>query len=173
MSKALTSFDIGMRDVDELVDTYNQLNQGVEKAPEVLKRAALIMAMTAWETYVEDRVQEFVDDNMKMLKGSQISKYVQDKLDQEIRYFHTPNSHKTGKIFEGLVGKNITEEWVLNNFSNEDTKKTLDYYIKLRGEVVHRSVTDKSSPHLVKKEILEKCIKFLRGLAVCTDEILE
>lgn len=44
-------------DAENLLSHFNTLNT---KPPppeiEVLKRAGLIMAMTAWETYVEDRV---------------------------------------------------------------------------------------------------------------------
>jgi hypothetical protein len=39
---------------------------------EVLKRAELIMAFTAWETYVEDRIAEAVIPQLKLLEGCQM-----------------------------------------------------------------------------------------------------
>jgi len=61
MPTARETFDSSIRDAVELLDHFNAIN--VLPPPpnaEVLKRAGLIMACTAWETYVEDRVQEAV-----------------------------------------------------------------------------------------------------------------
>ena len=59
MSAASDAFEQSILDADNLLAHFNKLNT---KPPppeiEVLKRAGLIMAMTAWETYVEDRVTE-------------------------------------------------------------------------------------------------------------------
>ena len=59
MSKASDTFTQAILDAENLLKHFNTLNT---KPPpleiEVLKRAGLIMAMTAWETYVEDRVTD-------------------------------------------------------------------------------------------------------------------
>jgi hypothetical protein len=60
VSSANLAFDIGIRDAEELLkhfDNAYELPRPPENA-EVLKRAGLIMACTAWETYVEDRISE-------------------------------------------------------------------------------------------------------------------
>jgi hypothetical protein len=59
MSKAQVTFESSIRDAEELLAHFDSLN----KLPppdnaEVLKRAGLVMALTAWETYVEDLVRE-------------------------------------------------------------------------------------------------------------------
>ena len=59
MSNASDTFVQSIQDAENLLKHFNALNT---KPPppeiEVLKRAGLIMAMTAWETYVEDRLLE-------------------------------------------------------------------------------------------------------------------
>ena len=47
MSNSSECFDVAIQDVEELVEFYDLLNQDNKKDPEVLKRSALIMAMTA------------------------------------------------------------------------------------------------------------------------------
>jgi hypothetical protein len=59
MSQAKITFDAAIQDADELLGHFNRINtQPPPPNAEVLKRAGLIMAFTAWETCVEDRVRE-------------------------------------------------------------------------------------------------------------------
>lgn len=162
-----------MKDVDELMETYDLLNSDYpNKQPEVLKRAALIMSFTAWETYVEDCFDETVHRYLLGVKGSPIHQYIEGKVKNDLRYFHTPNSMKTKKLFEELLQKDITQDWKWENFDPKRAQEKLDYYIKLRGDIVHRAVTNKQEPHPVKKDEVEKCIRFLRSLAKAMDRSL-
>ena len=57
MSKASETFEHSIKDAENLLKHFNTLHPGSGHPPpdvEILKRAGLIMAMTAWETYVED-----------------------------------------------------------------------------------------------------------------------
>lgn len=47
---------------------------------EVLKRAGLVMALTAWETYVEDRLNEEVQLRLRVVAGSSIGHFVSHQL---------------------------------------------------------------------------------------------
>ena len=59
MSRARDSFAQSILDSENLLAHFNALNTKPPRPQlEVLKRAGLIMAMTAWETYVEDRILE-------------------------------------------------------------------------------------------------------------------
>jgi len=40
------------------------------KDTEVLKRAGLILAVTAWETYVEDRARQSMEAQLNGIKGA-------------------------------------------------------------------------------------------------------
>ena len=59
MSQAFLQFEQGIKDSEELLAHFDSINQSpLPASAEVLKRAGLVMALTAWETYVEDRVTE-------------------------------------------------------------------------------------------------------------------
>ena len=77
MSKANTTFAQSILDAENLLKHFNDLNS---KPPlpelEVLKRAGLIMAMTAWETYVEDRLQEAAEKRLCALADSSIAAFM-------------------------------------------------------------------------------------------------
>ena len=71
MSKASDTFAQSILDAENLLAHFNSLNtHPPPEENEVLKRAGLIMAMTASETYVEDRVQEVVDGQLLFRKRS-------------------------------------------------------------------------------------------------------
>lgn len=59
MSKAIQGFEYAIKDAEELLAHFDSINANPPPAnSEVLKRAGLVMALTAWETYVEDRLVE-------------------------------------------------------------------------------------------------------------------
>ena len=61
-SKALLSFDHAIQDAIELLDHFDALNQHPPPPEiEVLKRAGLVMALAALETYLEDLLVETVE----------------------------------------------------------------------------------------------------------------
>ncbi len=174
MSVAQELFEIAIKDVEELIETYDLLNrEHKDRDPEVLKRAALIMALTAWETYVEDRFSQLVSNHLVGLKGSPVDSYIQGQVERDLRHFHTPNSRKVKMLFDGFIGKDITESWVWESFDATRSRETLNMYIRLRGDVVHRAVTDKQQAHAVKKDDVQKCVRFLKALVNVTDDALE
>ena len=141
---------------------------------EVLKRAGLVMALTAWETYVEDVVQEEVASRLRIINGSQVGKFVHGKLTEELKRFHNPTSDKTRKLFIDYLDVDVTEGWVWQQFEPPRVKKMLDDLIAKRGDAVHRSKQvvegQPSSGHLVRREELDKAIKFLKALVGATDD---
>ncbi len=142
----------------------------------MLKRAGLIMAMTAWETYVEDRLIEASTERLSGLADSSIAAFVEGKLGVEIKQLHNPDSRKAIPLFRDYAGVDITKTWSWNNFDLRTVKMTLDRYLKLRGDVVHRSrpVSEgTSAAHRVKKEDLVKAIGFLKCLVEATDRAFE
>jgi RiboL-PSP-HEPN len=95
MSRASETFAQSILDAENLLKHFNTLNT---KPPppelEVLKRAGLVMAMTAWETYVEDRVTEAAAERLRAVPDPSIARFVQSKLDEEIRRLHNPTSRQ-------------------------------------------------------------------------------
>ncbi len=173
MSTSSEAFNLSIRDAENLLKHFNTLN--IKPPPpeiEVLKRAGLIMAMTAWETYVEDRVMEVAIERLRGVADSSIATFIQSKLDDEIKRLHSPTSDKTIQLFRDYAGVDLTDSWTWNNYDPKTVRERLNQYIKLRGDVVHRSRTIMPGPsqaHPVTKEDLEKVIRFLRALVEVTE----
>jgi hypothetical protein len=175
-SKASLTFSEAIRDAENLLTHFNTLNT---KPPppeiEVLKRAGLVMAMTAWETYVEDRVTEAAQERLRGLGDSQIAGYVHGRLMDEIKRLHNPTSEKSIQLFKDFAGVDLSDCWTWNQMDSASARKRLNEYIKLRGDVVHRSRKTEpgpTPPHPVTKEALARAIYFLKELVNATDKAL-
>ncbi|MFM4819799.1 HEPN domain-containing protein [Aeromonas hydrophila] len=139
---------------------------------EVLKRAGLVMALTAWETYVEDRLVEEMHKKLAIVQGSYLGDFILKKLHADLKSFHNPTSDKTKKIFMDYLGFDVTEGWRWSNYEPDKARSTLNQWIKKRGEAAHRSKpisTGVLAPHLIKRDELEKVIRFIRDLVKSTD----
>ena len=176
MSRASDTFAQSILDAEHLLKHFNTLNT---KPPppelEVLKRAGLIMAMTAWETYVEDRLVEATAERLRAVTDSSIAVFVQSKLDDEIKRLHNPTSDKAIQLFRDYAGVDLTDKWVWNNHDAKTVRARLNQYIRLRGDVVHRSRTVVPGPpkaHPVTKDDLERAIRFLRTLVQAMEHAL-
>ena len=176
MSISSDAFNQSILDAENLLKHFNQLN--IKPPPpeiEVLKRAGLIMAMTAWETYVEDRVIEACTERLQGLADSSIASFIKSKLDDEIKRLHNPTSDKTIQLFRDYADVDLTEQWCWNNYDAKTVREKLNHYLKLRGDVVHRSrnvISNTSQAHPVTKEDLEKTIRFLLCIVSATEAAL-
>lgn len=175
-SRAHTAFLEGIKDAENLLAHFNTLN--VKPPPpeiEVLKRAGLVMAMTAWETYVEDRVIEAATARLAGLTDSALSNFVQSRLSEEIKRLHNPSAEKTVQLFVDYAGVDVSGSWSWNHVTPQVAKQRLNDYLKLRGDVVHRSrVVAKGppKPDPVTKDDLHRAIVFLKELVKATDGAL-
>ncbi len=175
MSISLYNFKLAISDAKELAECYDLLNAKDDASPpESLKRAALIMTLTAWETYVEDIATELFSNKFGALKGCHIGNYLERQFSSKLKMFHNPGSQKTKEIFEEFFGVNVTESWVWNSYQTpKQVKQTLDDWLKRRGEAVHRSQIDITKPDLIKRNELDKCVRFISELVEITDKALE
>lgn len=176
MSRASNTFLSSIEDATTLLAHFDNLHKQNAETAEVLKRAGLVMALTAWETYVEDRAMEAVTARLKALSGSPIGFFVKNKLTEELKRFHNPTSDKTKKLFLDYLQVDVTAGWKWQNFDTATAKKTLDDFIGRRGDAVHRSkpvTVGAPAPHLVKRDDLDKAIRFLRGLVDATERALD
>jgi hypothetical protein len=56
MTESAIAFEVSIKDAEELLSRFDAENGSPsEYNSEALKRAGLVMAMAAWETYVKDR----------------------------------------------------------------------------------------------------------------------
>ena len=89
MSQAYLQFEQGIKDAEELLALFDATNANPPPpSSEVLKRAGLVMALTAWETYVEDRVTEEMNKKLQVVAGSYIGNFVQNRLKSDLKTFH-------------------------------------------------------------------------------------
>ena len=174
MSKALENFLVAQNDITDLIKCYDDINRGSNEtpAPEVLKRATLIMILTAWETYVEDVASELFERKFGMLKGSHVGQYMEKNFLTELKRFNTPDSIKTKKLFLDFFGKDVTEHWEWPNIDQKSARTQLNEWIKKRGDAVHRMDVSISGPHIVKRDELDKCLRFFTELVVRTNDAL-
>ena len=174
MSQAKLTFVAAIQDAEELLGHFNRINSHPPPPnAEVLKRAGLIMAFTAWETYVEDRVREALAARIASESEGPSVRFVQRKLEEELRKFNNPNSEKTKKLFQDFLEIDITASWKWNHYTTAKIKTTLDSLLAKRGEAVHRSSPKcggPPTPHLITKEALTKAINFLKALVEATEK---
>lgn len=136
----------------------------------------LWMALTAWETYVEDRLLEEMHKKLAVVAGSYVGDFVLKKLQTDLKQFHNPSADKTRRIFQEYLGLDVTEGWSWANYEPEKARTTLNNWIGKRGDAVHRSKpVNNGSPvaHLIKRDELEKVIRFVKDLVKATDAYVD
>jgi RiboL-PSP-HEPN len=175
ISQAAATFEVSIKDAKALLAFHAASGRPPPPEAEVLKRAGLVMALTAWETYVEDRVQEAV--NLRFgTDSSHAARFMLVKLREELKRLHNPTSDKTRKLFDDYLGVDVTTEW---NWQHMDPNKAcakLDLLMKKRGDAVHRARPSQSGPtppHLVNRDELEKAIRFIRELVAATERAMK
>jgi hypothetical protein len=174
MTKSLNTFHQALSEAKELLSCYDTLNGHDEIIPpDALKKPSLIMALTAWETYVEDLVTELFNIKFSLVKGSTLGNFAEKQLTERLKQFHNPDSRKTKHLFEEFFGVDITESWEWNNVFPKDARTQLNKWISIRGDAVHRVEVDVNQPQVIRKEELAKCIRFIEELAKSTDKAVE
>lgn len=171
MTNAYETFEHSIIEAKDLLECFNTLNSHKElTAPDALKKASLILALTAWETYVEDVITEIFNAKFSMVKGSMLGNFAEKQLQERLKQFHNPDSRKTKQLFEEFFDVDITESWVWNNVDSKTARTQLNKWISLRGDAVHRVNVDPTAPHVIKKDELAKCIRFIEELVKATDQ---
>ncbi len=93
-SKARTTFNENLKDIEKLLDYYGateQLHQdypedGLMEGADVVLRSSLVLLVTYWESYIEDIVDEAVDHVVENLADSaKIPKELKKTVIQELR----------------------------------------------------------------------------------------
>ncbi len=174
MSKAGEAFNRSIKDAEEFLNRIDKEHASKKKSSDALKRGGLIVAMAAWETYVKDRIQEEFDVLVKSVGGSSLSRFAQRRLDEDLKRFFNPNSLKVKQLFVDYFEVDVTQGWKWDNYDVKLAKTTLDKYISMRGDAAHQANTSENpgcAPHVVKRDDLDKAIRFLKGLVATTDKV--
>ncbi len=163
-------FETAIADAARLLELFDKLPAVERKDNEVLKRAALVMTLTAWETFIESWLRTLVNQKLGSLHNSFAGNYINKKFSDAINRLHNPDSSKVRQLSIEFLEFDVTAKWRFNNYDQETACAKLNKYLSLRGEVVHqgRSSHDPKNPHLVKRDELDKAIRFFKCLVDAT-----
>ncbi|WP_448243967.1 HEPN domain-containing protein [Pseudoxanthomonas mexicana] len=171
-SKASLTFDHAIQDALDLVNHFDRLNsQPPPPENEVLKRASLVMALAALETYFEDRLVEAVETVAGTGDGH-LPKFMRDSLANDLKYFHTPSTDRVRPLFQKYLGVDITEGWKWNHMEPSTARNELNALAKKRGDIAHRSGRPQNgtpAKHAVSRDDLRRHIHFIKQLVLATD----
>jgi hypothetical protein len=174
-SKASLTFDHAIQDAVDLVNHFDKLNtQPPPPENEVLKRASLVMALAALETYFEDRLVEAVE-TVAGTGESHLSQFMRDSLTNDLKYFHTPSTDRVRPLFQKYLGVDITEAWQWNMMEPGAARNELNALAKKRGDIAHRSgrpANGTPTKHAVSRDDLRRHIHFIRQVVLTTDALL-
>jgi hypothetical protein len=176
-STAHQTFEHAIQDAIDLLTHFDSINIKPPPAEaEVLKRASLVMALAALETYIEDRVVEAVQAIAGAgSESSRLSTFYKASLENDLKYFHTPSTDRIKAICEKYLTLDVTQGWVWNNYDPARARNELNKLAKKRGDIAHRSwrpVAGQPTPHAVTRDDLRKHIRFIRDLVDATDAFL-
>lgn len=174
MSRAKETFDLGIGDAEVLMARLNDRDAMLtQEQEEVHKRATLLLACAAWETYVEERVSELLDAKINAAGSSDFTEFVKMRLAEELKSFNNPNAEKTRKLFRDFLAvKDVTHFWRLSGYTPDQAKQRLDTLLKKRGHAAHHTRSTRqgtASPHLISKPELKKGLNFLKMVVEATE----
>ncbi|USR37849.1 HEPN domain-containing protein [Ectopseudomonas hydrolytica] len=177
VSQSFQTFNHSIQDAIELLNHFDAINTNPPPAnAEVLKRASLVMALAALETYIEDRIIEAAYKIAGSApNGGHLSNFFISSLQSDLKYFHTPSTDRVKPIFEKYLGVDITEGWVWNHFDPARAKSELNKIAKKRGDIAHRSLRPlpgQPVAHAVTRDELRKHIRFICDLVTATEKYL-
>jgi hypothetical protein len=177
MSPAKEAFNLGMADAEVLLARLNDKDAKMtQEQCEVHKRATLLLACAAWETYVEERVSQSLTARIDAVGGNDFTEFVRRRLDEELKSFNNPNAEKTRKLFRDFLAvKDVTHFWRLSGYTADQSRARLDSLLKKRGHAAHHARSARQgtpAPHLITKPELEKGLNFLKMLVEATEKSL-
>lgn len=173
-SIALQTFEHAIKDATDLMNHFDSLNK-LPPPPEaeVLKRASLVMALAALETYVEDRIVEAAESiSSNESQSERLIAFYKNSLQNDLKFFHTPSTDRVKAIFIKFLDLDVTEGWAWNNYDPVRARSELNKIARKRGDIAHRSwrpAAGQPTPHAVTREELRKNIRFITDLVETTD----
>ena len=177
-SKALQIFEHAIQDAVDLLSHFDSLNkQPPPPEIEVLKRASLIMALAALETYFEDLLVESVSALCANSGADErLSDFCRTSLDNDLKTFHTPSTDRVRPMFAKYLGYDVTEGWSWNHCDPAKARAELNRLAKKRGDIAHRSwrpLPGQPVQHAVTRDAMRKHIHFIKELVNATDAYVQ
>lgn len=159
-----------LEDVEEILDGHKRLRTG-KKGRQwglgALNRAAIVMAVSAWEAYVEDLVEVCI---LELKPSHQVPfgswPALKANAGTLVGRFHNPGTAKVRELFRDAIGlPDVMSTWAWRNCSREVAMQRLDAPVAKRHEIAHGA-----SPRPVVHNTYARAVSgFLRRLARRTD----
>lgn len=156
-------------DAVELDTIHTQLRTGFpgrQYGLASLNRAAVVISVSAWESYVEELMRE----SLEALRPAApplgnwpaLSAYILGELNR----FHTPHAQNVANLLNRCLGlPNVRTAWGWRNCTAAQAEGRLDSALDLRHEIAH-GVNPRPVIHNTYSSSLPG---FMRRLALCTD----
>lgn len=155
-------------DAEELDDAHTELKTGSpgrQYGLASLNRAAVVMSVSAWESYVEELMRESVQALQPTLPigtWQVVDAYVNGLL----RSFHTPNRENVERLIRNCLGlADIQGAWAWRNCTSVQAVQRLTDAMTYRHQIAH-GVNPRPTIHNIYSNRLPD---FFRRLARCTD----
>ncbi len=169
-SNALTvHLDQLLQDALELDAIHTQLrtgNPGRQFGLASLNRAAVVIAVSAWESYVEELMRESLQTVRPAAPPLDPWPALNAFILGELGRFHTPNAHNVANLLYRCLGlANVSASWGWRNCTSARAITLLDEALTLRHEIAH-GVNPRPTIHNAYSSWLPG---FILRLARCTD----
>lgn len=159
-----------LQDADEIQAIHSQQrtgNPGRQYGLASLNRAAVVLSVSAWESYVEELLRESLQALRPMPPHAgawpALNAYVLGLLGR----FHTPNPANVEQLIRNSLGlPDVHLAWVWQNCPSPQAVQRLDEALAYRHEIAH-GVNPRPTIHNFYSSQLPN---FIRRLARCTDE---
>ena len=162
-------FEQLLKDVIDINTAHNKLktgNPGRQHGLAALNRAAVVSAVSAWESYVEELMRE----SLQALRQAAppldpwpaLSAYVLGFLAR----LNTPNSNNVSNLIHNSLGlPNVHLSWVWRGCTSNQAVDRLDAALDYRHKIAHGV---KHRPGVL-NDYSKSLLKFFRQLANCMD----
>jgi hypothetical protein len=168
----------------------------------VLKRAAVILAVTAWESYIEGSVrnhataaiekasrpsdvqslfnsvaQGWLEGKPKPTEladwsGTGWKGILRKKLEKDLAAWNSPNSENVRALSKRYLGEDLTAHWHWERTTTALAARRLDTLIRLRGKVVHHGREAFSRTAAIQRKHVVEASSLLNHLVDCTERAL-
>ena len=130
-----------LRDATELDTIHTQLRTGLpgrQYGLASLNRAAIVISVSAWESYVEELMRESLQALRPLAppvgNWPALSAFILGELGR----FNTPNAQNVANLINRCLGlANVRTSWGWRNCTSAQAEDTLDQALVLRHEIAH------------------------------------
>lgn len=169
-SNALTyHLDQLLKDAAELDEIHNQSRTGLpgrQYGVASLNRAAVVISVSAWESYVEELLRESLEALRPPIPHLGNWPALNAFIRGELGRFNTPNSNNVANLINRCLGlPDVTTSWKWQSCTPAQAIGFLDSALDLRHEIAHGV-----HPRPIHLSYSKRLAVFIQRLARCTDD---